>query len=85
MGRLWRTIQRGGLQHQPGPPPCAITDGPAKRYSPPRSSAQASANCHDALSLIQNPNNVPPPTADPFIVAPEYNTCDPTLVGAVAI
>ena len=25
------------------------------------------------LSLINNPNNVPPPTADPFSVAPEYN------------
>jgi prepilin-type N-terminal cleavage/methylation domain-containing protein len=25
------------------------------------------------LSLINNPNNVPPPTADPYTVAPEYN------------
>ena len=25
------------------------------------------------LSLINNPNNVPPPTADPYAVAPEYN------------
>ncbi len=25
------------------------------------------------LSLIQNPNSVPPPTADPLTVAPEYN------------
>jgi prepilin-type N-terminal cleavage/methylation domain-containing protein len=25
------------------------------------------------LSLIQNPNNVPPPTADPLTIAPEYN------------
>jgi hypothetical protein len=29
--------------------------------------------CDDAgLSRIRNPNNVPPPTADPFTVAPEY-------------
>jgi len=46
--------------------------------------SQAAANCRDApLSLIQNPNNVPPPNANPLTVAPEYNTCNPTLVGAV--
>jgi prepilin-type N-terminal cleavage/methylation domain-containing protein/prepilin-type processing-associated H-X9-DG protein len=36
--------------------------------------------CFGPLSLINNPNMVPPPTADPFTVAPEYGgTC-----GAVA-
>jgi prepilin-type N-terminal cleavage/methylation domain-containing protein len=44
--------------------------------------SQASANCKATLSLVQNPNNVPAPTADPFTVAPEYNTCNPTLVGS---
>jgi prepilin-type N-terminal cleavage/methylation domain-containing protein/prepilin-type processing-associated H-X9-DG protein len=28
--------------------------------------------CFGPLSNINNPNNVPPPTADPFAVAPEY-------------
>ncbi len=42
--------------------------------------AQASANCKAALVQIQNPNTVPPPSANPFTVAPEYNTCNPTLV-----
>ena len=46
--------------------------------------SQAAANCRDtALSLIQNPYNVPSPYANPFTVAPEYNTCNPALVGAV--
>jgi hypothetical protein len=36
---------------------------------------QASANCHAALSLIQDPNNIPSPAANPLAVAPEYNTC----------
>ena len=45
--------------------------------------SQASANCHAALSQIQNPNSIPPPTANPFTVAPEYNTCNPVLVGGV--
>ena len=49
----------------------------------PRSKPPTSANCHHALSLVQNPNNLPSPNADPLIVTPEYNTCDPTLVGAV--
>ncbi len=31
---------------------------------------------------IQNPANVPPPTANPFTVAPEYNTCNPILLGS---
>ena len=44
--------------------------------------SQASANCHAALSMIQNPANVPPPNASPFIVAPEYNTCNPATVGS---
>jgi prepilin-type N-terminal cleavage/methylation domain-containing protein/prepilin-type processing-associated H-X9-DG protein len=44
--------------------------------------SQASANCKAALSLIQSQSNVPPPTADPFTVAPEYNTCNPSLVGS---
>lgn len=43
--------------------------------------SQASANCHHALSNINNPTSVPPPNADPFTVAPEYNTCDPSLSG----
>jgi prepilin-type N-terminal cleavage/methylation domain-containing protein/prepilin-type processing-associated H-X9-DG protein len=42
---------------------------------------QPSANCHAALSMIQNPTNVPPPTADPLTVAPEYNTCNPANLG----
>ena len=46
--------------------------------------AQAFANCRQtALSLINNPNNIPSPYVDPFTIAPEYNTCNPTLVGAV--
>ena len=45
--------------------------------------AQASANCHTPLSLIQNPTSVPPPTANPLTIAPEYNTCDPANIGAV--
>jgi prepilin-type processing-associated H-X9-DG protein len=33
-------------------------------------------NCIPGLSLITDPANVPPPTADPFTVAPEYGgTC----------
>ena len=44
--------------------------------------SQAAANCHAALSRIQKAFDVPPPTADPFTVAPEYNTCNPALVGS---
>ncbi len=29
-------------------------------------------DCGAGLSIINNPNTVPPPTADPFVVAPEY-------------
>ncbi len=62
----------------------AITDGLSNTvFAAEVKASQASANCHAALSLIQNPYNVPPPNANPFTVAPEYNTCDPTLVGAV--
>jgi prepilin-type N-terminal cleavage/methylation domain-containing protein/prepilin-type processing-associated H-X9-DG protein len=42
---------------------------------------QPSANCHVALSMIQNSASVPPPTANPFTVAPEYNTCNPANLG----
>jgi prepilin-type N-terminal cleavage/methylation domain-containing protein/prepilin-type processing-associated H-X9-DG protein len=44
--------------------------------------SQASANCKAALSLIQNPASVPPPTANPLTVAPDYNTCNPVNVGS---
>jgi prepilin-type N-terminal cleavage/methylation domain-containing protein len=46
--------------------------------------SQAAANCRQtALSLINNPNNIPSPYVNPFTIAPEYNSCNPTLVGAV--
>ena len=55
-----------------------FTDGLSQSiYAAEVKAAQASANCHHALSLIQDPNNVPPPNADPFTVAPEYNSCMP--------
>jgi prepilin-type N-terminal cleavage/methylation domain-containing protein/prepilin-type processing-associated H-X9-DG protein len=45
--------------------------------------SQAAANCRDApLSQIQNPDIIPSPNANPFTIAPEYNTCNPILVGA---
>ncbi|WP_422927368.1 DUF1559 domain-containing protein [Singulisphaera sp. PoT] len=61
-----------------------ITDGLSQTMFVSEVKAQqASANCRStALSMIQNPSSVPPPNADPFTVAPEYNTCNPTLVGA---
>jgi prepilin-type N-terminal cleavage/methylation domain-containing protein/prepilin-type processing-associated H-X9-DG protein len=61
-----------------------FTDGLSNSiYAAEVKCAQACANCRTALSLIQNPTDVPPPTANPFTVAPEYNTCNPALVGAV--
>ena len=39
--------------------------------------SQAAANCRAVLSKIQDPSNVPAPSADPLTVGPEYNTCDP--------
>lgn len=45
--------------------------------------SQPAANCRQsALSRIQDPSSVPSPYVDPFTVAPEYNLCDPNLVGA---
>ncbi len=37
---------------------------------------QPSSNCRTVpLSKIKDPNNVPPPTADPYAVAPDYAFC----------
>ncbi len=61
-----------------------FTDGLSESiYAAEVKAGQPSADCHAALSLIQNPTSVPPPTGDPFTVAPEYITCNPNLVGAV--
>jgi prepilin-type N-terminal cleavage/methylation domain-containing protein/prepilin-type processing-associated H-X9-DG protein len=62
----------------------AFTDGTSNSiFASEVKSYQACANCKAALSLIQNPASVPPPTANPFTVAPEYNTCNPANAGAV--
>jgi prepilin-type N-terminal cleavage/methylation domain-containing protein/prepilin-type processing-associated H-X9-DG protein len=37
---------------------------------------QPASNCRTVpLSKITDPNNVPPPTADPYVVAPDYGFC----------
>jgi prepilin-type N-terminal cleavage/methylation domain-containing protein/prepilin-type processing-associated H-X9-DG protein len=61
----------------------AFTDGTSNSmFASEVKCSQPSANCKAALSQIQNPTSVPPPTAIPITVAPEYNTCNPVLVGS---
>jgi prepilin-type N-terminal cleavage/methylation domain-containing protein/prepilin-type processing-associated H-X9-DG protein len=60
-----------------------ITDGLSQSmYAAEVKTYQPSANCKTALSQIQDPASVPPPTANPFAVAPEYNTCNPIPLGS---
>ena len=66
---------RTAFSHNRGRRLAAITDGLSNTIMAAEVKAyQAASHCKvSPLSKINNPNSVPPPNADPGVVAPEYN------------